>query len=202
VSGLALGLSKKRLLGRRGRDARELADRGEAQLAIAKQLADQRQVDQRVCHAQPLVRCVWTVVELALHVLEHRGVAKPAVQPRLLGLEQVPCLFCLECHPALRDRTQPPMQLFPVRLADRLQGRFSLELDRTLVEHRSLLVSPRTRAPQLLSRDFRALWGAICERFRGRRRDPRVVLANVAHARSQRFSTTIRHAFVVAARDA
>ncbi len=154
MSGLALCFSKKRLLGRRGRDARQLADRGEAELAIAEQLGDQRQLDQCVRDTQPFVGGMGTVVELPLHILEHAGVAEAAVQPRLLGLEEVARLFCLECHTALRDRTQPLMQRFPVRLADRLHGHIPIDLDRTIVEHRSLLASMHTHASDFYHASF------------------------------------------------
>ena len=128
MCGLALRHAQKCLFGRGRRDACQLADRGEAQLAVAEQLGDARQVEELARDAQPLVGRMRSVVELALHVLDHRRVAESAVEERLLGFHETARLLRFERHATLRERTQPVMQRFPVGIY--------VDFDRSTVEHR------------------------------------------------------------------
>ena len=121
----AMCLGEELVLVLRRRHPRQLAHRREAQLAGLELLVDQRQRHQLARDPQPLVRRVRPPVELALHVLEHRRVAEPPIQLRLVGLDQQTDLLRLERDALLRERSQSPVQLFPVCLAQRRQLRLA-----------------------------------------------------------------------------
>ena len=104
-------------LGRRNRDARELAQRRERQGARGERSGEHRQLRERARDAQPLQRNPRRVAECALEVVEHRDHAERPPDAGDLCLAQPAHLLGVESSAALRDAAQCEIDSLDVSIA-------------------------------------------------------------------------------------
>ena len=114
---LADRLAAPLCLGRRNRDARELAQRRERQRARSERLGEHRQLRERARDAQPLQRNPRRVAECALEVVEHRDHAERLPDAGDFCLAQPARLLGVESSAALRDAAQCEIDSLDVSIA-------------------------------------------------------------------------------------
>lgn len=129
--------------------ASELLDVGVLQRPVLEVCLDQRQLAQRMRHAQPIARRARLDAVLALQVLQDRHIAEVIPQLHRLRLAKVSRVLGVPGTAPPRRRLHLAVKALPC--GRRVNADANPALDTCLIEHRILLVSALVREPHALS---------------------------------------------------
>src|SRR5262249_35216708 len=120
-----------RALGVAGRDARQLADRRERELAFGERVRKLRHLVERERDPHAFLRSARAVAEHLFEILEQRGLAELAPDLVTRGGAQQLCLFGVERAAPLGDRAQVAIDLSPTT-ARAVAGPHVIRFDRVV----------------------------------------------------------------------